>query len=76
LVTLGEHVQGVVDVLVDFLGVSELLQHSAEDSLAAHPQDLEGKTGVGSTSALTNTCCAKLKRCNERKFDEYIVSNR
>ena len=62
LVTLCEHVQGVVNVLVDFLGVSQFLQHAAKDSLATHPQDLEGKTGVGSTSALTNTCSCKTKR--------------
>ena len=54
-VTLGEHVQGVVNVLIDLLGISQLLEHAAKDSLAAHPQDLERKTGVGSTSALTST---------------------
>lgn len=54
LVTLRKHVQGVVDVLVDFLGVSELLQHAAKDSLATHPQNLEGKTSVGGTSTLTD----------------------
>ena len=56
LVTLGQHVQVVVNVLVDLLGISHLLQKTTKDSDASHPQDLEGKTGVGSTSALTNTC--------------------
>ena len=55
LVTLGEHVQGVVNVLVDLSGVPQFLEHATKDSLATHPQNLERKTGVGSTSALTNT---------------------
>jgi large subunit ribosomal protein L19e len=50
----------VVDVLVNFLRVSEFLQHTTKDSLTAHPQDLEGKTGVGSTSALTDTGVSSL----------------
>lgn len=55
LVTLGKHVQGVVNVLVNLSGISQLLEQATKDSRAAHPQDLEGKTGVGSTSTLTNT---------------------
>lgn len=56
LVTLGEHVEGVVDVLVDLLGVAHLLEQTAEDADAAHPEDLLGKTGVGGTTTLTDTC--------------------
>ena len=56
LVTLGEHVEGVVDVLVDLLGVAHLLEKTAEDADPAHPEDLLGKTGVGSTATLTGTC--------------------
>jgi hypothetical protein len=66
LVTLSEHVQGVVDVLVNLLGISQFLQHTTKDSLATHPQDLERKTGVGSTSALTNTF-GSIKRTTKRK---------
>jgi len=60
LVTLRKHVKGVVDVLVNFLRVSEFLQHTTKDSLTTHPQNLEGKTGVGSTSTLTDTCVSSL----------------
>ena len=66
LVTLRKHVKGVVDVLVNFLRVSEFLQHTTKDSLTTHPQNLEGKTGVGSTSTLTDTFCA-MKRLNKGK---------
>ena len=56
LVTLGEHVERVVDVLVDLLGVAHLLEEAAEDADPTHPQDLFGETGVGGTAALTGTC--------------------
>ena len=55
LVTLGEHVKGMVNVLVNFLSITHLLQKTPEDSGAAHPDDLEGKTSVGGTCALTGT---------------------
>ena len=61
LVTLGEHVQGVVNVFVNLLGVSHLLQKAAKDTLAAHPQHLHGQTGVGRTTALTGAY-SKAKR--------------
>lgn len=59
LVTLGEHVEGVVDVLVDLLGVAHLLEQTAEDADAAHPEDLLGETGVGGTTTLTDACIDK-----------------
>lgn len=37
LVTLGEHVKRVVDVLVDFLGVPHLLEQTTEHACTAHP---------------------------------------
>ena len=53
LVTLGAEVESVVDVLVDLLGVTVLDQEASEDSLAAHPQDLDGHTGVLGTLSFT-----------------------
>ena len=54
LVTLGVEAKGVVDVLVDLLGVAHLVEETAEDADAAHPHDLEGETGVGGTATLTD----------------------
>ena len=53
LVTFGKHVQGMVNVLVDLLGIAHLFQQTAEDTLTAHPQNFHGQTGVRSTAALT-----------------------
>jgi hypothetical protein len=55
LVTLGEHVQRVVDVLVNLSLIPHLLQKTTQDASSAHPQNLEGKTSIGGTSTLTNT---------------------
>jgi hypothetical protein len=55
LVTLGQQVQVVVNVLVNLLGIPHLCQKTTEDTDTSHPHDLEGKTSIGSTSALTNT---------------------
>ena len=55
LVTLGQHVEGMVNVLVNLLGVTHLSQKTTEDTRTAHPDDLFGKTGIGSTATLTNT---------------------
>ena len=56
LVTLGVKVKGVVDVLVNLLGITHLVEETTEDTDATHPDDLEGETGVGSTTTLTDTC--------------------
>lgn len=53
LVTLGGEVEVVVDVLVDLLGLSVLPQESSEHSLASHPEDLLGHTGISGTLSLT-----------------------
>ena len=53
LITLGEHVERVVNVLVNFLGVAHLLEETTENATAAHPNDLEGETGIGRTATLT-----------------------
>lgn len=52
-VTLAAVVQLVVEVLVDLAAGTVLDQKTAEDSEAAHPEDLAGHTGIGSTLALT-----------------------
>jgi hypothetical protein len=55
LVTLGEHVEGMVNVLIDFLGVAHFFQKTSEHSGPAHPDHLERETRVGGTSALSRT---------------------
>lgn len=52
-VTLAQVVELVVQVLVDLAAGAVLDEEAAEDSEAAHPQDLGRHTGVGSTLALT-----------------------
>lgn len=53
LVTLGLHVKLTVHELINLLGLTVLLQKTAENALAAHPEDLEGETSVGRTLAAT-----------------------
>lgn len=52
-VTLAAVVQLVVEVLVDLAAGTVLDEKTAEDSEAAHPENLAGHTSVGSTLALT-----------------------
>ncbi len=52
-VALALEVELVVEVTVDLLGRAVLAQKTAEDALAAHPDDLGGHTGIGGTLALT-----------------------
>ena len=47
------HVEVVVEVLVDLLGVTVLAEEAAEDPHASEPDHLEGETGIGGTLALT-----------------------
>jgi len=54
-VTLGLTVESVVEVLVDLALLPVLGKHTAQNPLAAHPEDLDGHTGVGSTLTLTVT---------------------
>jgi len=60
LVTLGREVELVVNVSVDLLGVSILLQEASNDSLSAHPQDLDGHTGVAGTLSVTGALMTAL----------------
>ena len=59
-VTLGGKIEVMVDILGDLLGFSILSEKSTEDSLAAHPQDLGGHTGVLGTLSLTVTVVSAL----------------
>jgi len=55
LVTLGMEVEGVVDVLINFLGVTHLVEETTEHTDATHPEHLEGETRIGGTTTLTST---------------------
>lgn len=57
-VTLAEVVELVVEVLVDLAVVAVLDEEAAEDTEAAHPEDLAGHTGIGGTLPLTEATVA------------------
>lgn len=57
-VTLGLAVEEVVEVLVDLTLLSVLGENTTENTLAAHPQNLNRHTGIGSTLTLTVACVA------------------
>lgn len=59
-VTLAAVVQLVVEVLIDLSAGTVLDQKTAEDSEAAHPEDLAGHTGIGGTLTLTVTTVSAL----------------
>ena len=59
-VTLAEVVQLVVKVLVDLAASTVLDEKTAENSKAAHPENLLRHTGVGGTLALTVATVATL----------------
>ena len=59
-VTLGANVEVMIDILGDLLGLSVLTEKSTEDSLATHPKDLNGHTGVLGTLSLTETGVSSL----------------
>ncbi len=60
LVTLGPHVQVLVQVLVDLLGSAVLLQQAAQHTHAAHPDDFAREASFASTLALTNASVTAL----------------
>ena len=60
LVTLGGKVELMVGVFVDLLVVSVLLEKTSDDTLAAHPQDLLGHTGVAGTLPSSRTLVTAL----------------
>ena len=60
LVTLGAEVELVVDVLVDLLGVTVLLQETSQDTGSAHSDDLGGHTGIAGTLTVTGALVTAL----------------
>jgi hypothetical protein len=60
LVTLGSEVKLVVDVLVDLLGVTVLLEETSKNASSTHLQDLWGHTCAHGTSTVTGTSMATL----------------
>ena len=52
-VTLGGDVEMMIDILVNLLGFSILLEKSSEDSLSSHPEDLGWHSSVLGTLSLT-----------------------
>jgi len=54
-VTFSTHVESVVHVSVDFLGISIATEKSTENSLSAHPDELGGHTCVPGTLPATST---------------------
>mmetsp|Transcript_35809 Transcript_35809/g.79703 ORF Transcript_35809/g.79703 Transcript_35809/m.79703 type:complete len:243 (-) Transcript_35809:27-755(-) len=52
-VTLDLHVQVVVQVLVNLLGIAVLLQQATQDAHTPDPEDLSGQTSLPGTTALT-----------------------
>ena len=55
LVTLGLHVEVVIDVVIDLALLTVLAEESTENSLSSDPQDLGGHTSLLGTSALTRS---------------------
>lgn len=62
-ITLNLQVQLVVQVLVNLLVFTVLLQHASENTDAPHPQNLGGHTGFLRTLPLTITHMATLPAC-------------
>merc|ERR1711893_430390 len=54
------HVQGVVQVAVDFLGLSVFFKETTEHPHTSHPDDLLRHTGVGGTLPLSGSCVTSL----------------
>jgi hypothetical protein len=66
-VTLHSEIQLAVEVEINLLAISVLLQQTSEYTKAAHPQDLGRETSLAGTTALTisgvATLCLGLGRC-------------
>jgi len=57
-VTLAFHVKGVVEVFVDLLCVTVLLEKAAKDTQTSHPDDLLRHASILATDTLTDTSVA------------------
>lgn len=69
LVSLGSHVEVVVDVIIDLTLLAVLAQESSENSLSSDPKDLSRHTSLSGTSALTGTSVTTLS------FSEKVQSH-
>lgn len=61
----------MVEVLVDLLRLAVLAEHTAEDTHAALPDQLEGEPGVGGTPALPGAGVPALPALT-RRFRHHI----
>jgi hypothetical protein len=57
----------MVNVLVNFLGVTHLAKQTTKDTDTAHPEYLEWQTSIGSTTTLTNTYRSIRKKQENRQ---------
>lgn len=71
-VTLRTHVQVVVQVTVDFLRLTVLLQQTTQHTHTVHPEQLLGHTGIGRTLSLTITAVATLA-ASDRVFAHTVT---
>lgn len=60
LVTLTGHVEVMVGLLVDLVGLTVLAKETTQDTLATHPEELGGHTSFLGTLSLTETTMATL----------------
>jgi len=60
LVTLAKHVKSMVNVLINFLGVTHLLEKTTKNADTTHPKDLHRETCVGSTLTLSDSSVSSL----------------
>ena len=60
LVTLGSHVEEVIDVVIDLSLLAVLAEQSTENSLSSDPQNLGGHTSLSGTSTLAGSHVATL----------------
>ena len=63
---LALNVELVVEMAIDLLVLSVLLQETTQDAHPPHPQLLDGHTGVGRTLALTGTGMTSLSAWDDR----------
>lgn len=59
-VTLNFDVEFMVQIAINLLAISVFLKQAAQDTKAAHPENLGGQTSLASTTALTVACVATL----------------
>jgi hypothetical protein len=75
-VTLALQVQLVVQMTVNLLGLTVLAQQTAQNTLTADPDNLNGHTGVRRTLALTyknvNTCTKKILHSSSHVMEKNI----